>query len=411
MIYSTRADRIDLVRQIVQAHAYWRLKGLPADLVILNEDDSVYRQSLNDQILNVIAANNSTQSLDKPAGIFLRRADQLSPEDKVLLETVARVVLHDENGTLAEQLQIRSRSTPLPPPLRTRSWNSYPSSPDIAPHDLLFFNGLGGFTRSGHEYVITLNPGQATPAPWVNVLANPNFGTLISESGGAYTWSENCHEFRLTPWNNDAVTDASGEAFYIRDDRSGKYWSPTPLPARGQSPYVSRHGFGYSIFEHTEDEISSELCIFVAVHEPVKFAVFKLKNNSEEVRRLSITGYWEWVLGELRVKNAMHIITEIDPQTGALIARNPYNAEFEGRVAFVTGSELARSFTADRREFFGRNGTPSATGGAGPDPALRQNGSRVRFMHGDADPAGTGTRRGTGGFIHNGCGPESGKSA
>ena len=359
LIYSTRADQIDLVRQIVQAHAYWRLKGLAADLVILNEDDSVYRQSLHDQILNVIAANNSTQLLDKPGGIFLRRADQLSPEDKVLLETVARVVLHDENGPLGEQFQTRSRSTPLPPPLRVRSWNSYSQPAELPQPDLIFFNGLGGFTSSGHEYVITLNPGQTTPAPWVNVLANPNFGTLISESGGAYTWSENCHEFRLTPWNNDAVTDASGEAFYIRDERTGKFWSPTPLPARGQSSYVSRHGFGYSIFEHTEDEISSELSIYVAVHEPVKFAVFKLKNDSGQLRRLSVTGYWEWVLGELRAKNAMHITTEIDPQTGALMARNPYNAEFEGRVAFVTGSELTRSFTADRLEFYGRNGTPA----------------------------------------------------
>ena len=201
------------------------------------------------------------------------------------------------------------------------------------------------------------SPGETTPAPWVNVLANPNFGTLISESGGSYTWSENCHEFRLTPWSNDAVTDASGEAFYIRDEQSGIFWSPTPLPARGQSPYVSRHGFGYSVFEHTEVGISSELQIYVSIHEPVKFAVLKLKNNSDRRRRLSVTGYWELVLGGLRQKSAMHIATEIDQQTGALLARNPYNTDFEERVAFVTSSEFIRSFTADRTEFFGRNGT------------------------------------------------------
>jgi cellobiose phosphorylase len=357
LLYSTHFDRIDLVRQIIQAHAYWRLKGLAADLVILNEDDSIYRQSLHNQILNLVAANNATQLLDKPGGIFLRRADQLSPEDKILFETVARIVLHDEKGTLADQLQSHARPEPLPPPLRLRSRTSTEPPVELPERDLIFFNGLGGFTRDGHEYVITLKPGETTPAPWVNVLANPNFGTLISESGGSYSWSENCHEFRLTPWNNDAVTDASGEAFYIRDEQTGRFWSPTPLPARGQSPYVSRHGFGYSVFEHTEVGISSELQIYVSINEPVKFTVLKIKNNSDRRRRLSVTGYWEWVLCESRQKSAMHVATEIDRQTGALLARNPYNTDFEGRVAFVTSSEFIRSFTADRTEFFGRNGT------------------------------------------------------
>ena len=357
LLYSTRADRIDLVRQIIQAHAYWRLKGLVADLVILNEDDSVYRQSLQDQILNLVATNNTTQLLDKPGGIFLRRADQLSSEDKILFETVARIVLHDEKGTLADRLQSRTRPELLPPPLRIRSRTSTEVPTELPERDLIFFNGLGGFTRDGQEYVITLNPGKATPAPWINVLANPNFGTLISESGSSYSWSENCHEFRLTPWNNDAVSDVSGEAFYIRDEQSGKFWSPTPLPARGEAPYVSRHGFGYSVFEHVEDGISSELNIYVSVHESVKFAVFKLKNNSARQRRLSVTGYWEWVLGELRQKNAMHVATEIDQQTGALLARNPYNTDFENRVVFVTSTEFIHSLTADRTEFFGRNGT------------------------------------------------------
>ncbi len=153
--------------------------------------------------------------------------------------------------------------------------------------------------------------------------------------------------------------DLNGEAFYLRDEQTGHFWSPTPLPVRDESPHLIRHGFGYSVFEHIEDGISSELSIYVAIHEPVKFAVFKIRNTSNRSRNLSLTGYWEWVLGELRVKNAMHIVTEIDPQTGALFARNAYNSDFEGRVAFVASSELGRSYTADRAEFFGRNGTPA----------------------------------------------------
>ena len=358
LLYATNVDRVDLVRQIVQAHAYWRLKGLAVDLVILNEDDSVYRQALHDQILNLVAANSGTQLLDKPGGIFLRRVDQFSSEDKILLETAARIVLHDDKGTLLEQLSRRVRPEPLPSQLRLRSRPEIETAAKLPERDLVFFNGLGGFTPDGREYVVTLLPGTATPAPWVNVLANPNFGTLVSESGGAYTWSENCHEFRLTPWNNDAVTDTSGEALYIRDENTGKFWSPTPLPARSESPYVVRHGFGYSVFEHTQDGISSELWIYVSINEPVKFAVLKLRNDSDHRRRrLSLTSFSEWVLGESRQKNAMHVATEIDPQTSALFARNPFNTDFEGRVAFVASSELARFCTADRTEFLGRNGT------------------------------------------------------
>jgi cellobiose phosphorylase len=222
--------------------------------------------------------------------------------------------------------------------------------------ELILGNGLGGFTPDGSEYVITTLAGQATPAPWVNVLANPNFGTVISESGQAYTWSENAHEFRLTPWHNDPVSDASGEAFFLRDEESGHFWSPAPLPSRGAGAYVTRHGFGYSIFEHDEDGIGSELCVYVAVDAAVKFSVLKVRNLSGRPRRLSATGYVEWVLGDLRPKTTMHVITEIDPRSSALLARNSYNTEFPDRVAFFVVDDPTRSVSGDRTEFLGRNG-------------------------------------------------------
>ena len=180
--------------------------------------------------------------------------------------------------------------------------------------DLIFFNGLGGFTPDGREYVVTIAPGQVTPAPWVNVLANPTFGTIVSESGCANTWSENAHEFLLTPWSNDPVSDSGGEAFYLRDEESGYFWSPAPWPSRGQGYYVCRHGFGYSVFTHTEAGIDSELWVYVALDAPIKFAVLKVRNKSGRLRRLSVTGYIEWVLGELRPKSMMHVITEVDSE-------------------------------------------------------------------------------------------------
>ena len=326
---------IDLVRQLVQAHAYWRLKGLPVDLVIWNEDHAGYRQLLHDQIMGLIAAGIEANVTNRPGGIFVRTAEQISNEDRILLESVARAIITDSRGSLADQINHRRPvEVPVPRLAPSRTGRAEPPAAALPRRDLIFFNGLGGFTPDGREYVITTAPGQVTPAPWVNVLANPQFGTVVSESGSACTWSENAHEFRLTPWNNDPVSDSSGEAFYIRDEETGHFWSPTPLPSRGATPYASRHGFGYSVFEHTEHGIRSELTVFVAVDAPVKFTILKVRNESGRSRRLSATGYVEWVLGDMRPKSAMHVVTEVDPNSGALFARNPYNTEFADRVAF-----------------------------------------------------------------------------
>ena len=350
---------IELVRQLVQAHAYWRLKGLAVDLVIWNEDHAGYRQLLHEQIMGLIAAGIEANVTDRPGGIFVRPADQISNEDRILLQTVARAILTDSRGTLWDQIHRRGLGAVTVPrlaPTRPRRAEPLPTAA-LPRHDLLFFNGLGGFTPDGREYVTTTAHGQVTPSPWVNVLANPRYGTVISESGTACTWDENAHEFRLTPWANDPVSDSSGEAFYLRDEERGHFWSPAPLPGRGATPYVSRHGFGYSVFEHTERGIRSELWVYVALDAPIKFTVLKVRNECGRPRRLSATGYVEWVLGDLRPKSSMHVITEIDPNSGALFARNPYNTEFAGRVAFFDVDDATRTLSGDRTEFIGRNST------------------------------------------------------
>ncbi|MHB8831768.1 MAG: GH36-type glycosyl hydrolase domain-containing protein [Desulfobacteria bacterium] len=352
-------SNIELVRQLVQAHAYWRLKGLAVDLVIWNEDHAGYRQLLQEQIQGLIAAGMEARFTDRPGGIFLRLGEQISSEDRILFQTVARAILTDSGGTLWDQIHRRRvAEVPVPRlrPARNRR-DEFPAVAEPPPRDLIFFNGLGGFTPDGREYVITTAHGQVTPAPWVNVLANPNFGTVLSESGNAYTWSENAHEFRLTPWHNDPVGDSSGEALYLRDEDSGRFWSPTPLPRRGRQTYVSRHGFGYSVFEHAEEGVRSELWVYVALDAPVKFSVLKVRNESGRTRRLSVTGYAEWVLGDQRPKSAMHVITRVEPGSGALLAGNSWNTEFPDRVAFFDVDDPARTVSGDRVEFLGRNGS------------------------------------------------------
>jgi cyclic beta-1,2-glucan glucanotransferase len=387
---------IHLVRQLVKAHAYWRLKGLAADLVVWNEDPSGYRQVLHEEIMSVIAAV-SDSLLDKPGGIFVRRSEQIADEDKVLMQTVARVILTGTAGTLAEQLERQPRTEPPPavfPAPRATPAHGVPESGAATPGtqamalatpaarpDLVDFNGLGGFTPDGREYVIMTGRDARTPAPWVNVLANPWFGTVVSESGGAYTWCENAHSYRLTPWHNDAVGDPSGEAFYLRDEADGHVWSPTPLPVTAAAPYTSRHGFGYSVFEVAEAGIATSLRTYVATDAPIKFLVLTIRNRSGRPRRLSITGVFELVLGSARATNLPHIVTELDTKTGGMFARNAYNTELAARVAFLDCSEERRSITGDRAEVLGRNGSPaqpacmtrsrlSGRVGAGLDPCL-----------------------------------------
>jgi len=358
-------NRIDLIKQVLQAHAYWRMKGLAAELVIINEDFSGYRAVLHDLIMGLINAGPDAQIIGKPGGVFVLRAEELSGDERVLFQTVARIVFTDTAETLIEQVERRLSaervSDRFEPVLQAAVERIHP----LPERERIFCNGLGGFTPDGHEYVITLEPGQNTPAPWANVIASPHIGTVVSEGGSAYTWVGNAHEFRLTTWHNDPLSDSSGEAFYIRDEETGAFWSPTPLPARGKSGYVCRHGFGYSVFEHYEAGIASELFTYVAMDAAVKFVVVKLHNHSKRTRRLTLTGYWELVLGEWRHANLMHIVTETDAGSGALFARNAYGRECANRVVFAQVSDAhsggtGRTVTGSRTEFIGRNGSLSS---------------------------------------------------
>lgn len=348
-------NRIDLVKQVLRAHSYWRIKGLVADLIIVNEDFSGYRANLQDQIMGLINSGPEAQIFDKPGGIFVRRVEELSEDERILFQTAARIVFTDTSETLIEQLERRISPARKSDLMETTWHTANNQEAPLKTKELIFSNGLGGFTPDGREYVVMLEPGQATPAPWVNVIASPFIGTVVSESGSAYTWVENAHEFRLTPWQNDPISDSSGEAFYIRDEDTGAFWSPSPLPARGRTGYVCRHGFGYSVFEHEESRIFTEMTTYVAIDAPVKFVVIKLINNSRQTRRLSLTGYWELVLGEWRHTNLMHITTDVDLHSGAVLATNPYGRECANRVVFAQVSEPERSVTGSRTEFIGRN--------------------------------------------------------
>ena len=373
-------QRLELVRQTLRAHGWWRAGGLEVDLVILIEDHSVYRQELTERIIGLVAAGPAAGQLDRPGGIFVRRADQVPEEDRYLLAAVARLVITDAGGSLAQFAERRVRGDHPAPRLVASRGGRYDAPLPPPTFDLQQWNGLGGFTRDGREYIIVLPPGVSTPLPWCNVLANPEFGTVVSERGAAYSWAGNCHEFRLTPWRCDAVTDPHGEALYLRDDDTGAYWSPTPGPLSNKdsrSTRVVRHGFGYSVFMAGEQGIASELHMWVDPQEPVKHLRLQLVNRTRRTRKISAWYALDWTLGELRERTAGGLVTEHDD--GVLYARNPLHDEYAQQSAFLTVNRRATSWTCDRSEFLGRGGSyaqPAALSaarllgrsGAGLDP-------------------------------------------
>ncbi len=352
-----REEDVAMARQLLRAHQYLRSKGLQFDLVVLNDHPSGYLQPLQDSLHAAVRTSGGPDLLDSPGGIFIRRSDKLTENDRILLHAVARVVIVSERGSLEDQLARRPFEETMPPPFQPRLGpQSYPDSPMVQPK-VAFFNGLGGFPDGGREYVITLGEGQWSPAPWSNVIANSeDFGFLVTETGGGFTWAINSHENRLTPWSNDVVSDPAGEAIYIRDEDSGTLWTPTPLPIREATPYIVRHGQGYTVFEHASHGISQELLVFTPLDAPVKLTLLRLRNRSNRPRRLSITSYQELVLGVNRESSAMHVITDVEEGEGAIFARNSYNNEFAGRVTFAGTSERHLTMSCDRTEFVGRNG-------------------------------------------------------
>ena len=353
-------DDLELVRQLLRAHEYWRLKQLAVDLVILNERAASYAQDLQIALDKLVRMNQSMPRIasdDSRGAVFVLRADLVPAETCALLQATARAVLHGSRGPLVEQINHARDLKPAAAPPVLRAPPAVPPEIPLPRPALEFFNGFGGFANGGREYLTILEGAAHTPAPWINVIANPAFGFQVSTDGSGFTWSINSQQNQLTPWSNDPVGDIPGEAIYVRDEETGEVWSPTALPIREKtSSYSVRHGQGYSRFEHASHGIVLELLQYVPIDDSIKISRLTIANHSGRERRLSVAAYVEWVLGANRSATVPFVVTEIDSATGAMFAQNPWNDQFGERVAFVDLNGRQTAWTGDRMEFVGRDG-------------------------------------------------------
>lgn len=355
---------VDLVKQLLIAHAFWRLRGLKVDLVILNEEEIGYMQPLQEYLQNLIQAHSYLSQIDVPGGVFLRNSGQIPQDQLNLILSVANAILIAARGSLRQQLVSPKQRLTFPPKLFiNEKIQEVPSRP-LPFLELSNFNGVGGYTADGSSYVIYLGPHMNTPAPWINVLANPKFGTLVSEAGMGFSWYGNSQTNRLTPWSNDPLLNPITDTIYIRDEDLGTVWTPTPAPIRELDPYRITHGQGFTRFEHNSHGVAQELLVFVPTDQkgglPLRIQRLRLSNHSSRRRRLTITAYSEWVLGNDKEQMQMQVITDWDSECQALFAQNRYNPDFGNSIAFTSSSLPVSSYTADRTEFLGRNRSTSS---------------------------------------------------
>jgi len=382
------------VRQLLVAQRYWRTKGIRADVVIVNTMAYSYAHELHDQLMAAAMASAEDGVLERPGGVFIRRAESVSPSDIALLRAIARIHVVCDGVGLGEIVAANvvahsarvSGAVAVPPPRTIGAVRSPVVDP---PPSSLHANGYGALTETG-DYAVGVAGDCVPPAPWANIIANPAIGFCVTERGGGFAWAENSYFFRLTPWSNDPVSDPSGEVLYLVDAETGAMWTPTPGPSlaigneREAPAYAVTHGPGVTRFSHQRHDILTELTLGVPADDAVKIAHLRITNRGAAPRRLSCTSYVEWVLGADREHTRHQLHTRYDAGAGALFAQNMFAPDFTTRVAFSCISEPVVSYTARRDHFIGRNGdlaTPAAmrdeqlsgVTGAGDDPcaALR----------------------------------------
>ncbi|WP_027625800.1 GH36-type glycosyl hydrolase domain-containing protein [Clostridium lundense] len=380
-----KEEDIEIARQMLKAHEYWSLKGLKVDLIMINLENTSYIQALQEAIRDLILSSHARDKENRAGGVFCYNKSTMTEEDIKFIISIGRLIIDPEKGSINAQLRRKESLEYNEDALNCSKLEFKEKNIKLDIPKLNYFNSLGGFNDEGDKYIIILDNYKNTPAPWINVISNGNFGFHISENGVSYTWYKNSRENKVTTWSNDPIKDSEAEELYIRDEVSGEIWSISPKPIRDGGKYIIEHSYGYSNFKHKAYGIMGELTVFAAIEDSVKICIVKLTNNTDIERKLSLTYYAQLVLGVVPQQTAQYISTYVDKEKEYMYAQNPYSSSFGNLVAYlkVAGGEDI-SFTGNRGDFIGKEGfieNPQAlkkvrlsgSVGAGLDPCMAIN--------------------------------------
>lgn len=350
LLHSTTSTQI--LNEVLKAHAYWRLMDLRVDLNIVSDESYSYANPLYQIITDIVQSAQNIQNGKLVNDIFILDKNKIEADDLPLLYASSRVILVGDGRSLQEQVTSIERNSRVQ--TKTMFVKDENDIQTIKRPELQLYNGLGGFSSEGNAYVMHLSKGQHTPAPWINVIANPKFGFLVSEAGSSTTFADNSYESKITPWSNDAVSDPSGDVVYLHDEVSHATWTSTALPIREDDDYLITHGFGYSIFEHHSHGIKQSSTVFVDLDESIKLNIMYLENMTDQRRSLTLTHVIKPVLAANDQNKHLTLKTRVN-EAGALILENPQSS-FKDKRVFMDVSILERTWTSDRSAFYGTGG-------------------------------------------------------
>jgi len=328
-----------VIRDALKAFEYYRSKNIRIELVILNEEKNSYEHFIKFEVENEIQNKQLTFLKNVFGGIFVINKKEISKEDIDLLDFRSNFVLNASLGKIETQLKdleeeysgtiknIGEETKTIYTPI-----NEVESLPEDY-SNLKYYNEFGGFTENGHEYKLKLNNQNKLPIVWSNILANKNFGTVVTQNMGGFTWSKNSRLNRISAWDNNPIIDIPSEIIYLKNKKTGDYWSLSEnLNSNSQEYYLS-YGFGYVNLKTIKNGIIQELETFVAKEDSIKISILKFKNNTAEKRHLKLLYYIKPVLGEDEIQSNGYI--DVKMENNVVTAENLYTDNFKGNIVFV----------------------------------------------------------------------------